>query len=142
MRGSDAEPCCSSCPQGGAVGRGDRRVSRRLGLAMGLGRVERRPGVRAERVLALSPGNVDVTGAKAQARRVRAGHGRTRSGKGSASTGLRQGWGGTRYKAGSPRRSPAPPPSEASQHFPTSRANAFGGAGFHGFAVSCGFAVS
>lgn len=108
----------------------------------GWGEWERRPGVRAERVLALSPGNVDVAGAKAQARRVRAGHGRTRSGKGSAWTGLRQGWGGTRNKAGSPRRSPAPQPSEASQHFPTSRANAFGGAGFHGFAVSCGFAVS
>lgn len=100
---------------------------------------ERRPGVGAERVPALSPGNVDVAGAKAQARRVRAGHGRTGSGKGSPRTALRQGWGGSPNKAA---RSPAPPPAEASQPFLTSRANAFGGAGFPGFAVSCGFAVS
>lgn len=92
----------------------------------GWGEWERRPGVGAERVSALSPGNVDLAGAKAQARRVRAGHGQTRSGKGSARTGLRQAWGGTPDKAASARRSPAPPPAEASQPLLTSRANAFG----------------
>lgn len=51
------------------------------------------PGVWEERVPASSPGSVGVAGAEVQARRVRAGHGRTRSGKGAARTELRGGGG-------------------------------------------------
>lgn len=47
------------------------------------------PGVWEERVPASSPGSVGVAGAEAQVTRVRAGHGRTRSGKGAARTELR-----------------------------------------------------
>lgn len=78
-------------PAGGAVGRRDGRVPPARGLALGLGGLW--PGVGEERVPASSPGSVGVAGAKAQARRVRAGHGRTRSGKGPARTGLRAGAG-------------------------------------------------
>lgn len=68
------------------------------------GERERGPGVGAERMPILSPGKAGVARAKAQARRVRAGHGQTRPGKVPPRG---QGWGKTAGLRG-PRRLPDP----------------------------------